>query len=189
MRLADERTPEHIEIRALRKSDAGIAREITLLRASVWGGNENEGELAKSTAALEKEIANLDADTKVLLVANRSGELIGFCRALRDQKAPSQWWLAGIDVRPGDRRRGIGRSLVREGIAYARTRGCVVLRSETHVDNGTSIGFHEALGFSNDGPFTALDGDKKVAFSLPLDELPDRRANRTGWKRKQTKRN
>ena len=172
MRSADERSPEGIEIKALRKSDAGIARQIALLGGSVWGGKENEPELAKSTAALEKETANLDADTKVLLVASRSGELIGFCRFVRDQKALSRWWLAGIEVRPTDRRRGIGRSLVAAGIEYARGRGCVLLQSEAHVDNGTSISFHEAVGFSNDGPFTALDGDEKMAFSLPLEEPP-----------------
>jgi len=40
------------------------------------------------------------------------------------------------------------------------------LASETHVDNGASIAFREAVGCVNEGPFTVSDGDEMVAFHL-----------------------
>jgi L-amino acid N-acyltransferase YncA len=185
MHHPDKRISDDVEIVALASADAPQAREIALLRALVWDRAADEDSIQKSAGALAKEIAGADAEVKALLVAKESGVLVGFCRVIRDRKDPSRWWLAGIDVRPANRRRGIGRALVSESIAYARARGCRLFCSETHVDNTASILFHEATGFKNDGPFTASDGDEKVAFSLVLDNPLDLHGESSGEGREQ----
>ena len=112
------------------------------------------------------ELAGLDPAAKGVFLATQSAGPVGFCRVIRDKDDASCWWLAGIVVHPAHRRRGVGRALALEAVAYARARGAALIRSETHVDNHASIGFHESLGFDNRGEFTAPDGDEKIAFSL-----------------------
>jgi L-amino acid N-acyltransferase YncA len=171
MRKSTEGTLRGITIRALEGAGRSEAPSIALLRASAWSGAASEDEVRNAAGALAKEIAGLDPQTKVLLVAKKGEAVVGFARVMRDRKDVTQWWLAGIDVHQAERRRGIGRALVSEGIAHARAKGCSLFRSETHVENETSILFHERIGFKNNGRFTAPDGDEKIAFSLPPDDF------------------
>ena len=59
-------------------------------------------------------------------------------------------------------------ALVKACIDYARLKGASAIRSETHIENLASLQLHESIGFENLGPFTAADGDEKVAFRLSL---------------------
>ena len=138
-----------------------------------WGRRPSEDEVEQRAGKLRDEISTMDPHRKAVFLAYMSGAPVGFCRMIRDRDETDHWWIAGIVVDPDNRGRGIGRALVSEGIDYARQQGAVVIRSETHTVNGASIGFHEAIGFRNDGPFTAADGDKKTAFSLELGQVRD----------------
>jgi hypothetical protein len=42
--------------------------------------------------------------------------------------------------------------------------------STTYAGNTASIVYDEAVGFVNEGCFTAADGDEKIAFSMALVE-------------------
>jgi aminoglycoside 6'-N-acetyltransferase I len=56
-------------------------------------------------------------------------------------------FLEGIYVQSDWRRRGAARLLCRAVEAWARSRGCTELASDTEIENETSQTMHEALGF------------------------------------------
>ena len=159
---------EELEIAMLTSADAPESKKIAVLHALSWGCGLDEMEIRKRTANLTAEVQGLDPAQKAIFVARKGPAVVGFFQMLRDAGNRDHWWLAGVMVHPARRRRGIGRALIHEAIAFARPRGATVLRSETHVQNAQSIGFHEAIGFTNDGSFTAADGDHKIAFSRRL---------------------
>jgi hypothetical protein len=51
-----------------------------------------------------------------------------------------------IGVHPEHRRRGIGRQLYANFIAYARSQGCIGIKAITSPGNSASIAFHRRLG-------------------------------------------
>ena len=168
MTRSPERTPAGVEITAVTSAEGLDLRAVATLGIVSWGGEAGEVEVKKRAAALAAEVAGLDPATKGIFIARKSAAPVGFCRVARDGNDASHWWLWGIVVHPAHRRRGIGRALALEGIAYARARGAALIRSETHAHNDVSICFHAGLGFSNEGAFTAADGDEQIAFSLSL---------------------
>ena len=155
-----------VEITVVTRDDDFDLREVALLNALAWGQRPDEDELTQRAATLREQLANLDSDAATVLGARKAETLVGFCQMMQDSDNPAHWWLMGLAVHPAHRRCGVGGALTRAGIRYAQEHGAAVIRSETHEDNPISIQFHEALGFANDGPFTASDGDRKVAFSL-----------------------
>jgi len=163
-----EGTSEQIGIRAVTSNDAASARKIAVVSMLAWDRDPAPIELDKLARKLEKQISALEPDKKAMFVAEKSGAVVGFGRMVRDSGEASQWWLAGLFVHPDHRGRGIGRSLVRACVSYAKKRAATVIRSETHLDNTTSIRFHERVGFKTVGMFVAPDGDHKMEFTLPL---------------------
>jgi len=157
-----------LEIVTLTTADEPRLEEIAVLHAISWGRGFDAKGTRKRTASLKAEVQGLDPAERGIFVAGKSGVVVGFCRVIRDRGNEDHWWLAGVMVHPEHRRQGIGRARVHEAIALARARAATVLRSETHVHNELSIRFHEAVEFTNDGSFTAADGDHKTAFSYRL---------------------
>jgi aminoglycoside 6'-N-acetyltransferase I len=45
------------------------------------------------------------------------------------------------------RRRGVGRALVEEAEAWARSKGCRQMASDAYIDNATSAESHARLGY------------------------------------------
>ena len=56
-------------------------------------------------------------------------------------------YLEGWYVRPGFRRRGVGKALVRAAEEWAREQGCSEMASDTEVGNKTSQDAYRALGY------------------------------------------
>ena len=56
-------------------------------------------------------------------------------------------FLEGIYVQPGDRRRGVGKSLCAAAAEWGRSLGCSEFASDAALDNAESLRFHAALGF------------------------------------------
>ena len=160
--------PEDVDIAAVTSADSSVLRDISVLGLVSWGRDPTAVEVEERTERLEEEIAALDPGERAIFVARKSSAPVGFCRVVRDRNTASQWWLVGLAVHPGHRRRGVGGALAHACIAYAQERGATVIRSETHLDNDASIRFHESAGFQNEGMFVAPDGDEKVAFSLTV---------------------
>jgi L-amino acid N-acyltransferase YncA len=168
MTSMSEGKPGRFVISNISTASSAILREVAMLSILTWGIEPTTAEVEEQVRRLEEEFATLVPSEAGIFVARKSGAIVGIVRVRRDENDASLWGLVGLEVHPAHRRQGIGRSLVNRCIAYAQERGARIIRSATHLENEASIRFHESVGFNNEGRFTASDGDKKVAFSLPL---------------------
>lgn len=78
--------------------------------------------------------------------------------------------LLNVAVTIGARRRGIGRALVDELVAYGRAHGAVRVLLEVRASNAPAIAMYEALGFERFNVRTRYysDGEDAVEMSLAL---------------------
>lgn len=157
------------KISPLDSSDPRFVKEAAALSIRAWA-QCCPGEAEQRAAKLQEELLSLTPDKKAVFVALAHGSVIGFLKTAVSETDPSEWWLIGLVVSAANRRQGVARALVEACVAYARERGAMKLKSETHSDNETSIRFHEALGFTRTATFVASDGDRKVGFSVDLQE-------------------
>jgi aminoglycoside 6'-N-acetyltransferase I len=91
-----------------------------------------------------------------VLVATTGDGLIGFVElsirsAAEGCETDRVGYLEGWFVDQRWRRRGVGRALVEEAIAWARAQGCRELASDAEIDNRTGHRAHQALGFETTG--------------------------------------
>jgi GNAT superfamily N-acetyltransferase len=84
-----------------------------------------------------------------LLVAETDGRLAGWAQVSlpRIFESPRQAEIAGLVVDEGHRGRGIGPELLRAAEAWARERGCAVLRVRSNVVRERAHGFYRREGF------------------------------------------
>jgi GNAT superfamily N-acetyltransferase len=94
-------------------------------------------------------------------VAEAAGVPLGFCVLLRRGEIAD---LDGLFVEPGHWRRGIGRRLVEDAMARARTAG---LPAVEVVANANALGFYQGLGFAVFGEAQTQFGPAK-RLRLPL---------------------
>lgn len=94
-----------------------------------------------------------DDDNRVLLVAERHGEVLGYAWlawltpvADGGRNAPDGWYLSGIAVAPAFRRRGIGRRLTWARIRWVLQRQPAVFYVVS-ASNQSSRALHAELGF------------------------------------------
>ena len=121
--------------------------------------------LAVRGGAIEEHIdraARLIEQLDVLLVADRHGELGGWCGIQRHSIRPDaepEWLIAGLTVRPEWRRRGIAARLLRE--VLEATNGSAPdepIFSVINATNRASIDLHEHLGFMEIGRAATFAG-------------------------------
>lgn len=87
------------------------------------------------------------------LAIDGRGGLAGFVLGYVGQVDPSIGVIHAIGVRPGLRRRGIGRALVERFVADVRERGGRTLETTTEAGDPVAVGFFVGLGFEvDDGP-------------------------------------
>lgn len=108
--------------------------------------------LAEMAAALERMALSGSA---AVLVAERSGEVIGVCQlAIYDNLVRAPRRKAIIDsviVRHDQRGVGIGRQLMTYAVAVAAERGCCLVGVSTAFQRQVAHSFYDALGFSRFG--------------------------------------
>jgi ribosomal-protein-alanine acetyltransferase len=61
---------------------------------------------------------------------------------------PGESQVAELGVRPDRRRRGLGRSLLRDAVGEARSRGASVVTLEVRAENEAGIKLYESEGFA-----------------------------------------
>jgi len=168
--MTDLDSDKRVKISVLSAPSAApaVIRQIAVLGIIAWDRTPSDAEIKERAKRLADEIAALDPHGKALFAAAKADEIVGFARVAQDTEDAACWWLMGLCVHPEHRRRGVGRTLVRACINYAREQGASTLLSETHSDNEASIRFHQALDFADQGSFIAEDGDHKTAFRLSL---------------------
>jgi GNAT superfamily N-acetyltransferase len=103
-----------------------------------------------------------DAGGGAMLWRGERGEILGFNVA---HLSGSEGWMGPLAVRPEAQGHGIGKEVVRAGIAWLREHGARVIGLETMPRTMDNIGFYSTLGF--------LPG--RLTFTLTLDAAPAER--------------
>ncbi|HEV2366109.1 MAG TPA: GNAT family N-acetyltransferase [Caulobacteraceae bacterium] len=114
--------------------------------------------------------AALDGSEDLLVVEARGEGMVGFGHLSGDL-------MSGLYLLAGHRRRGIGRSLVRELCALARGRGVEELRFHVLAMNSAAIAFYETMGGRPvDRISKSEDGRswEDLVFELPTADCSDR---------------
>ena len=157
-------------VNALMTAHTATLHDLAVLETIAWDRKSTPEEVEARKRRLDREFQGFDPATQGIFVAQRSGVMVGVGRVKRWPGDPRAWMVFGVAVHPQQRRQGVGRTLVRTAIDFARSHGARTILSETHANNRASMAFHKAIGFGNGRPFTDSDGDHKIAYSLPLDE-------------------
>ena len=105
----------------------------------------------------------------LLLLASRGGEdpPAGYA-AFRHAAGEAE--LLRLAVDPGERRRGVARALVAEGLERLDREGVQVCFLEVRIDNAPAVTLYESLGFARIGHRRGYyrDGSDAVIFALEL---------------------
>lgn len=104
----------------------------------------------------------------VLLLASWEDQPPGAYAAFRHAAGEAE--LLRVGVAPGERRRGLARALLVEGLERLRRLGIQVCFLEVRVDNKPAIHLYESLGFSCTGHRRGYyrDGTDALIFVLGL---------------------
>lgn len=138
--------PASLEIRSAVTADLDAIAAIEVQRE---GGSH-----VNRRARLERWQAAAAEGSKLLLVATVEGRVVAVAKAMRfagtepgvERGAPAGWYLSGVIVVPGQRRRAIGRALVQARLDWLdqRTDRVFYVANE---HNRVSIALHESFGF------------------------------------------
>ena len=92
------------------------------------------------------------------LIAEHGGELAGFLIGFLSPAKPLQAYIHFAGVAPAWRGAGLARSLYEQFFDRARQDGRTVVKAITSPQNGPSIAFHRAMGFTASDPIRDYDG-------------------------------
>lgn len=129
---------------------------------------------------VRKDLAAADGLSARVFVAEVDGAVVAYgrVRALTHggdalpEALPEGWWLNGVVVRPGYRRRGLGAALTARRLAWVGERAAAI-HYVSNVANRVSHALHARFGFEEivrgfDYPRAGLSGDEGVAFRARL---------------------
>jgi GNAT superfamily N-acetyltransferase len=103
-----------------------------------------------------------DAAGGAMLWRGERGEIVAFNIAHR---SGVEGWMGPLAVRPEAPGCGVGKEIVKAGLAWLRSKGCKVVGLETMPRTMDNIGFYSALGF--------VPG--RLTLTVTLDALPSER--------------
>jgi GNAT superfamily N-acetyltransferase len=104
-----------------------------------------------------------DADGGAMLWRGERGDIVAFNIAHR---SGTEGWMGPLAVKPEVQGSGVGKEIVRAGVAWLKGRGCDVIGLETMPRTMDNIGFYSHLGFE----------PGRLTFTLTLDAVPGDRA-------------
>ena len=87
--------------------------------------------------------------TRIALVAEEKGEIVGFALGRTDKSGLS--WLSFMGVSPTQRRRGIGRSLLRRYLEKSRLKGAQKVSLNTAPELKPAVNLYVDMGFIPEG--------------------------------------
>lgn len=108
----------------------------------------------------------------ILLTASRGrGSVAGYA-ALRYAAGEAELLRVGVD--PAERRRGLARALVEEGLSRLHDKQIEVCHLEVRIDNRGAIALYETLGFEPTGRRRGYysDGTDALLMSKTLSDAP-----------------
>ncbi len=119
------------------------------------------GEIAQLTTQLGYELTDADAadrlsrvllrDDQRFFVADLDGRAVGWVHVVRAEYVDAEAFvvIGGLVVDRSYRRLGIGRALMDRAEAWARERGCSVVRLSSSATRTAAHRFYEGLGYTN----------------------------------------
>lgn len=118
------------------------------MRQALWPSAS--GEHAEEIASFFRGDRRNPAE--VLLAVDDSARVIGFAEVSIRSYAEGCYsgrvaYLEGWFVEAGDRRKGVGATLVRAVEQWGRAQGCTELGSDAEIHNHDSVAAHRSLGF------------------------------------------
>ena len=118
--------------------------DVTAVMA-LW--EESRSEHASTADRVEDVERLLEDSPAALLVAEREGEVVGALIAAWDGWRGNMYRLA---VRDGDRRQGLGITLIRAGEDYLRSRGARRVTALVAFEDDAAGGFWDSAGYPQD---------------------------------------
>jgi [ribosomal protein S18]-alanine N-acetyltransferase len=121
--------------------------------------------VALGSATLEIE-AELERAFARFWVARNDQRIVGFLLAW---DVADEVHLLDLVVEPGERRKGVGRSLMHTLLEHSRSRRAATILLEVRKSNEAARRLYEAAGFSASGERAAYYGDGEDAVLMRLD--------------------
>lgn len=132
-------------------TSADLPNLIALLQDDQLGlTREDTTDLAACQQAFQPILAD---PNHFILVIENNGELLGCVQVsyLPNLTFKGLWraQLEGVRIKSSCRGGGLGKQLIKEGIALAQARGCGIIQLTTNKACPEAIVFYEQLGFEN----------------------------------------
>ncbi len=148
-----------MEVRVARQEDLPAVTALLeiLGRPALTAGQEE-----RVRTVYEEQLAEPGAHH---LVAERDGELMGFCSLhfrSRLNQTQLEAWIPDLVVSPGARRQGVARALLEAAVSAARERQCHQLTLESGYARGDAHRLYERFGMTDAGKsfgMRLVDGD------------------------------
>lgn len=133
-----------IRIRPIESSDK---RDWLRMRNALWPAAQPPHHVE-----IERFFRRELSEPTVVFVAELDGRVVGMAELSVRNSAEgcatgNVGYLEGLYVEPDSRQKGVARSLVEAGEAWARGRGCRQFASDAELDNDLSAEVHGRLGF------------------------------------------
>ncbi len=128
---------------AVREADP--TRDLDAL--ALFGATLRPGRRPALRAAWEQALRETAPGFRRVLVAadaRRPDRLAGYIHL---QKGRPDWWIAGMEVRPLYRRRGLAELMAREAIRRVKAEGARTICLSVRSGNNSAIRLYEKLGF------------------------------------------
>jgi phosphinothricin acetyltransferase len=148
-------THDHLVIRLAEARDGAA---LAAIYAPNVDGSATSFELEPPDAAeMQRRLAAV-LEHAPWLVAERSGEVVGYAYATRHRDRAAYQWSVDVTVyvRADQHRRGVGRALYGSLFALLRLQGFYAAHAGVTLPNLGSVGLHESLGFRLVGVYPAV---------------------------------
>ncbi|MBX3205637.1 MAG: ribosomal protein S18-alanine N-acetyltransferase [Labilithrix sp.] len=143
--------------------DAALAIDLASFHPGDIGG-ERDDPRASREKHLREELARSWARLRV--ARGRAGEVLGY---ILFWLVADEIHLLNVAVAPDARRRGIGRALVEDLIAFARANAAAKVLLEVRASNHAAIQLYERLGFTRFNIRRAYYGDGEDGVEMMLE--------------------
>lgn len=134
----------------IRFADQGDAAQIASIYAPYCGDDSAVSfEIEPPSAAQMRDRITRIGETYPWLVADESGEILGYVYACSHRERAAYRWSidVAVYVHPQHRRQGIARILYETLFDLLRWQGFTAAHAGITVPNASSVGLHESLGF------------------------------------------
>lgn len=132
-----------VTIAPMTAQDVGAAVEIDVASFTPKGDGRGEPPRVEREAYLREELARTWARLRV--ARGERGEVLGYVLFWH---VTDEIHLLSVAVAPAVRRRGVGRALVEDVLAYAREHAAAKVLLEVRASNAAAIALYRGLGFT-----------------------------------------